>query len=67
MKKIRLFVSQNGWEYIGIVDISYENEVLFNNTEDYRDSIGDPTPNVIIVDGVSLEFDEGFEWEELNG
>lgn len=64
MKKLRLFVSQNAWEYTGIVDISYKDEYIFDNKELRIDSEGNPTPDTIIVDGVTIMFDEGFEWED---
>lgn len=66
MNKLKLFLSQNNWEYTGIVNIKHEQEYLFDNTKPFLDIMGEPTPNVIVVDGVRIEFDEGFEWEEIN-
>lgn len=65
MKKVKLLVSQNGWEYTGKVVIDYNEtyELVYPDDIDEfaLDSMGHPATKIIIVDGVKIEFDEVFE------
>jgi len=62
MKKVRLLVSSNGWEYSMVVDLKYKQKYVVERRQEYsKDSYGKDAPDTIIVDGVDIEFDEGFE------
>ena len=52
----------NYWEYSIITKITYKNEILFKQrNQDSVDSLDKPAPDTIIADGVSIEFESGFE------
>lgn len=64
MKTLYLLVSNNGWEYHSHVSLTYKDkyETKITDPEVFRDSMGNPAPNVVILDGVyEVTFDEGFE------
>lgn len=63
MKKITLIVANNGWEYNSIVKLTYKDSYKTERVSEYaKDSMGDPAPDKIILDGeYEIEFDEGFE------
>ena len=68
-KKAVIHVSSNAWEYSDTVTIKYNDSIEFKiEDEKYPmlDSLGHPTPNVVIVDGVEIIFEEGFEEDKDN-
>lgn len=62
-KSLSLLVSSNGWEYSGLVKISYnENYKTKRSYETSLDSEGQEAPDTIILDdSIIITFDEGFE------
>lgn len=63
MKILRLLVSSNGWEYSHMVTIRYQKGYILGPKDDpfFIDSEGNQAHYLIIVDGVKITFDEGFE------
>lgn len=62
-KELFLLVSQNGWEYTGLVKIKYkDNYKLSTTSENSLDSNGEKAPDTITLDNsIVISFDEGFE------
>lgn len=64
MKKLKILLSSNGWEYADIVTLTYKEKYETTATEQhrFRDSEGNPAPNQVTLDGeYTVTFDEGFE------
>ena len=69
MKKMKknLRLSSNNWEYCAdiVIECPPETIIIFEQRSEYnQDSMGDPAPDTIIINDVSITFDEGFEVEE---
>jgi hypothetical protein len=63
MKTLRILVSQNGWEYSGLVTLNYYQKYeLKRSHENSYDSEGKECPDTIVLDSIyAIGFDEGIE------
>jgi len=63
MKTLKIFLSNNGWEYQSTVILTYKDKYETKKTLEYAcDSEGNSAPNEVILDGeYIITFDEGFE------